>query len=105
MADTEAICRLISLALRSGIAVSKVIQQLRGIGGSNPVFSGGAKVSSIADAIAQVLERHPGESASGSDSDSAVHGEQPPEVCPSCASAMNFDAGCYYCRSCGYSTC
>lgn len=105
MADTEAICRLISLALRSGIAVSKVIQQLRGIGGSSPVFSGGSKVSSIADAIAQVLERHPGESASGSDSYSTVHGEQPPDVCPSCASTMSFDAGCYNCRSCGYSTC
>jgi ribonucleoside-diphosphate reductase alpha chain len=103
MADTEAICRLISLALRSGVSVAKVIRQLRGIGGSSPVFSGGAKVSSIPDAIAQVLERHAGTEPSGDDSEPGAG--QPPEICPACAAAMMFDAGCYYCRSCGYSTC
>jgi ribonucleoside-diphosphate reductase alpha chain len=107
MADTEAICRLISLTLRSGVAVDQVIRQLRGIGGSSPVFSNGARVSSIPDAIAQVLHRHfgtpTGERAAAEEQrDSSP---QPPDICPSCASAMNFDSGCYYCRSCGYSTC
>ena len=49
MADTEAICRMISLALRSGVPVEKIIRQLRGIGGSSQVFSGGSRVSSIPD--------------------------------------------------------
>jgi len=100
-ADTEAICRLISLVLRSGIAVGQVVRQLRGIGGSSQVFAEGGKVSSIPDAVAQVLERHFND-LSNPDHD---RGQQPFEMCPSCGSAMNFDAGCYYCQSCGYSTC
>ena len=60
MADTEAICRLVSLALRGGVDASKVVKQLRGIGGSAQVFSKGSKVTSIPDAIAQVLARQAG---------------------------------------------
>jgi ribonucleoside-diphosphate reductase alpha chain len=104
MADTEAICRLISLALRSGVAVDKVISQLRGIGGSNPVFSGGSKVSSIPDAIAQVLERRFSQVGSEKGIKSGESGVQL-DICPSCTAPMSFDAGCYYCRSCGYTTC
>ncbi|UCD65193.1 MAG: vitamin B12-dependent ribonucleotide reductase [Candidatus Zixiibacteriota bacterium] len=99
MADTEAICRLISLALRSGVPVQQVIKQLRGIGGSSQVFANGAKVSSIPDAIAQVLNKHFG--ASG-------HSAPPPgsaEICPQCSAAMRFESGCFTCASCGYSTC
>jgi len=100
MADTEAICRLISLNLRSGVSVHQVIRQLRGIGGSSPVFSGGIKVSSIPDAIAQVLERHAGP---GGDQDQTS--VRPGEICPACSSAMTFESGCYCCHSCGYSSC
>jgi len=101
MADTEAICRLISLALRSHVSVRQVIRQLRGIGGSNQVFGEGGKVSSIPDAIAQVLEKHFGAGLSEIDEKTA----QPSEICPECGGAMNFDAGCFSCPSCGYSTC
>jgi len=104
MADTEAICRLISLSLRSGVAVDKVIRQLRGIGGASQVFSGGSKVASIPDAIAQVLERHFGQAGSDVGEGTDESGAQL-DMCPSCAAPMSFDAGCYYCRSCGYSTC
>ncbi len=100
MADTEAICRLISLALRTRVPVGQIIRQLRGIGGSSPVFSGGAKVSSIPDAIAQVLSRH-----FGSDEETADMGGVAGEVCPECSGVMIFDAGCFSCPSCGYSTC
>jgi len=102
MADTEAICRLISLALRSSVPVGQVIRQLRGIGGSAPVFSGGAKVSSIPDAIAQILEKRFG-SRTGSGTSS--HSDQASDVCPECASPLRFDSGCYCCPSCGYSSC
>ena len=97
MADTEAICRLVSLALRAHVPVDRIIGQLRGIGGSNPVFSGGSKVSSIPDAIAQVLQNQFG--AAPNDSDT------PGEICPECSSAMIFDSGCFSCRACGYSNC
>jgi len=100
MADTEAICRLISLALRSGVPVEQVIKQLRGIGGASPIFSGGSKVSSIPDAIAQVLSKHFGtDAAAAGDQDGAT------EICPQCSGAMRFDSGCFTCASCGYSTC
>ncbi len=100
MADTEAICRLISLALRSHVPVGQIIRQLRGIGGSSPVFSGGAKVSSIPDAIAQVLGRHFGSGEETADTGGVVG-----EICPECSGVMIFDAGCFSCPSCGYSTC
>jgi ribonucleoside-diphosphate reductase alpha chain len=98
MADTEGICRLISLSLRSGIPVEQIVKQLRGIGGSSPAFSNGAKVWSIPDAIAQVLARHWGTPDSGN-----LAGLN--EICPTCAGSMRFDSGCFSCPSCGYSTC
>jgi len=55
MADAEAIGRLISLALRSGVDPKEVILQLKGIGGSEPVFTEGGLVQSIPDAVAKVL--------------------------------------------------
>ncbi|RKX24157.1 MAG: ribonucleotide-diphosphate reductase subunit alpha [Candidatus Zixiibacteriota bacterium] len=103
MADSEAICRLISLALRSGLPVGAVTRQLRGIGGSSQVFSGGGKVTSIPDAIAQVLERHFG--GDKPDSADTEPGTESRDICPSCGGAMRFESGCYCCISCGYSTC
>jgi len=100
MADTEAICRLISLALRSHVPVEKVIDQLRGIGGSNQTFSGGSKVFSIPDAIAQILNRHFGGKATPSMQDKSAN-----EICPECSGGMIFDSGCFTCPICGYSNC
>ena len=98
MADTEAICRLISLALRSHVSVEKVIGQLRGIGGSNQTFSGGSKVFSIPDAIAQILHRHFGNK-------DKIKDNKANEICPECSGGMIFDSGCFTCPTCGYSNC
>ena len=57
-AQTEAICRMISLGLRSGIAISEIIDQLKGIRGPDIMFSGGGTLHSLPDAIGQVLESH-----------------------------------------------
>lgn len=57
-AQTEAICRMISLALRSGISIDNVIDQLKGIRGPDPVFHNGERILSLPDAIANVLENH-----------------------------------------------
>jgi ribonucleoside-diphosphate reductase alpha chain len=57
-AKSEAICRLVSLALRSGIKAETLIEQLKGIRGPMPIWDNGVQVFSIADAIAQTLERH-----------------------------------------------
>ena len=56
-AKTEAIGRLVSLALRHDIDVQEIIDQLRGIGGSYPLAGSGGLVLSIPDAISKVLER------------------------------------------------
>ena len=100
MADTEAICRLISLAFRSGVPVEKVIKQIKGIGGSTPVFGNGALISSIPDAIAHVLHTHFGNGQTiQKDLDISE------EFCPDCSARIEHEAGCIVCKSCGYSKC
>jgi ribonucleoside-diphosphate reductase alpha chain len=57
-AQTEAITRLISTALRSNIAIEEIIDQLKGIRGPDVSFSDGGVVYSLPDAIAKILEKH-----------------------------------------------
>ncbi|HEU5174794.1 MAG TPA: vitamin B12-dependent ribonucleotide reductase, partial [Gemmatimonadaceae bacterium] len=57
MADVEAIGRLISLALRSGIPLPEIHRQLRGISSDRAVGLGPNKVMSVPDAVGIALER------------------------------------------------
>src|SRR3712207_9594333 len=57
MADAEAVGRLISLALRSGIPLAEIHKQLRGISSDRAVGLGPNKVLSAPDAIGIALER------------------------------------------------
>ena len=101
MADTEGICRLISLALRAGVDVKQIIRQLRGIGGSSQIYSQGSKISSIPDAIAQILHRH-----FEKDTDNkSFNPNDKIEMCPECSGNMIFSSGCFTCQFCGYSNC
>ncbi|MDO8500646.1 MAG: vitamin B12-dependent ribonucleotide reductase [Gemmatimonadaceae bacterium] len=56
MADVEAIGRLISLALRSGISIQAIHRQLRGIASDRAMGLGPNKVLSVPDAIGIALE-------------------------------------------------
>jgi ribonucleoside-diphosphate reductase alpha chain len=56
MADAEAMGRLISLALRSGIPLMEVHKQLRGISSDRAVGLGASKVLSVPDAVGLALE-------------------------------------------------
>ena len=56
MADAEAIGRLISLALRSGIPLLAIHRQLRGIASDRAVGLGPKKILSVPDAIGMALE-------------------------------------------------
>lgn len=56
MADAEAMGRMISLALRSGIPIREVHKQLRGISSDRAVGLGPNKVLSVPDAIGIALE-------------------------------------------------
>jgi ribonucleoside-diphosphate reductase alpha chain len=100
MADTEAICRLISLALRSGVGVDKVIEQLIGIGGASPVFQEGGLIMSIPDAIAKVLKKHFGDGKNQN-----MDRDLDMEICPDCGGKLELEGGCVVCRGCGYSKC
>ncbi len=57
MSQLEAIGRLLSLALRSGIEFNSIIEQLRGIRCPSPSWEKGGRIFSCSDAIARVVER------------------------------------------------
>jgi ribonucleoside-diphosphate reductase alpha chain len=94
-AHTEALGRLISLLLRSGVPVKEIIEQLKGIGGSQPVFENDGVILSLPDAIAKGLERALGETVEISKDD----------MCPACGAPTVHAEGCLRCVSCDYSKC
>ncbi|MBI4032394.1 adenosylcobalamin-dependent ribonucleoside-diphosphate reductase [Candidatus Berkelbacteria bacterium] len=57
-AKTEAISRLASLALRSGVKIEEIIDELKGIRGPSPMWTEYGMILSVPDAISQVLTRH-----------------------------------------------
>jgi len=57
-AQSEAISRLISLSLRSGIDPNDVVKQLKGISGPNPTWENGQLILSTPDAIGKALESY-----------------------------------------------
>jgi ribonucleoside-diphosphate reductase alpha chain len=122
MAFTEAIGRLISLALRSGVPVRLVAEQLRGIGGSRSAGFGPDRVRSVPDAIGKVLQEHYSNGGSVAQPTVAAQAvmqqvavaaapahHEPSntgEICPECQNAaMTFEEGCKKCHSCGFSEC
>ena len=131
MADAEAIGRLISLALRSGIPLEKIHKQLRGISSDRAVGFGDKKVLSTPDAIAQVLEQYLAEKQGeqqelpirevghGKQSNGGQQAAAEPVLerlqqeaareflgaCPDCGTGLRFEEGCAKCVACGYSEC
>jgi ribonucleoside-diphosphate reductase alpha chain len=57
MADVEALGRLISLALRSGIPIKEIYRQLRGISSDRVIGLGPNKILSVPDAVGIAIER------------------------------------------------
>jgi ribonucleoside-diphosphate reductase alpha chain len=117
--QSEAIGRLLSLALRSGIEPEAIVKQLRGIRCPSPLWQPGGMVLSCSDAVAKALERYSKDRAVARDdavgdlaSAGAVvqkqnhvdKGEVCPE-CPECGSMVEYVEGCVVCRTCGYSRC
>ncbi len=103
-AKTEAIGRLVSLALRSGIDVTEVIDQIKGISGEHAVFHDGGLVFSIPDAIAKVLEKRYMADGNGTKV-KGNRGQFKPDLCPECGQAITFEEGCSTCHSCGFTKC
>lgn len=105
--QSEATSRLISTALRSGMDVDSIVEQLRGIRCHSTLRKGGdVKVLSCPDAIGRVLQTV----AQMQDVKIAPlmqeESEQQDDTkCPECGKTLEFEGGCNICRSCGYSKC
>ncbi len=134
MADVEALGRLISLALRSGIPMKEIYRQLRGISSDRVIGLGPNKILSVPDAVGIAIERWmqekqgiqqellPGTPAGPETA--AVVAQRGPVVgpggeqmmlggmqdtlsgaCPDCGSQLEFAEGCMKCHVCGFSEC
>ena len=123
-ADAEAVGRLMSLALRSGIPIAQVKDQLRGISCDRAVGLGPNKVLSVPDAIGQAIERYLQEkegvqealplavtaTQGATQTEAAVssYGGESFDMgtCPDCGTGhLAFEEGCKKCHVCGYSEC
>ncbi|MEQ1857622.1 MAG: vitamin B12-dependent ribonucleotide reductase, partial [Longimicrobiales bacterium] len=127
MADAEAMGRLMSLALRSGISIQQVKDQVRGISCDRAVGLGPNKVLSVPDAVGQAIERYLEEKAGVQEAlpltvAGPQGGRQPQAAaspshdlfdtqldigtCPECGTGhLAFIEGCKKCHVCGYSEC
>lgn len=101
-AQSEAISRLISLVLRSGVDPNEVVKELKGIAGPNPVWHNGELVLSTPDAIGRAIERH---LRSTGRLDAAIEKTEHVVQCPECGAEIQYEGGCISCHSCGWSQC
>ena len=99
--QSEATCRIVSVALRSGGSPSALVEQLRGIRCMSAVrvkHNGeGPDVLSCPDAVATAIEEAMGGSSQADSRDAAP-------TCPDCGLPLRRESGCNVC-SCGYSKC
>ncbi|BDG20676.1 LAGLIDADG family homing endonuclease [Thermus thermophilus] len=112
-ADSEALGRVVSIALQYGVPPEAIVRTLRGINGGLYGTYQGRLVSSKADLIAVALETVP-QMAPGAPEDLssapvlsgggiALAGAAP---CPSCGEkALVREEGCWKCQACGYAKC
>jgi len=130
MADVEAIGRLISLALRSGVPMPEIYRQLRGISSDRAVGLGPHKVLSVPDAIGIAIEKWmqdqhgiqqdllAGATPAAAPAREVVTGGAGEAgersgardqdfigACPDCGSQLAFIEGCAKCHVCGFSEC
>lgn len=111
--QSEATARLTSVALRAGVAIEEILDQLKGIRCPSTIRQQGMKCTSCPDAIAKVvskvhdmLQKNEGApllspwQASKPKSKELESGN-----CPECGEKLEHEGGCVSCRSCGYSKC
>ena len=117
-AQSEAISRLISLALRSGLDPYSIVRQLKGISGPNPTWEDGRLVLSTPDAIGKALDDYLKEKNNGTVDASLADDKVRITMAPQetsfecvegqdrndCQNVVN-EGGCLTCRECGWSKC
>ncbi|MBF0537371.1 MAG: vitamin B12-dependent ribonucleotide reductase [Nitrospirae bacterium] len=113
--QSEAIGRLVSLALRCNIAIDEVVKQLKGISCHQPIWTNGGKISSCSDAIAKAIESenvdgHAHSAAARDQHDRNGNGDKYTEnmlvgACPECGGCVEHEGGCSVCHDCGFTKC
>ena len=107
--NTEALGRLISLALKRGASAQEVVEQLKGIRCHVPYGMGPNATLSCADAIGKAIERRYVAGAATQTGSAPEPQLSLVEVaqgaCPDCGGAIEHEGGCVVCRTCGYSKC
>jgi ribonucleoside-diphosphate reductase alpha chain len=109
-AQLEATCRLLTLALRSGVDVAAAVKQLKGIRCPSIAWEEGKSILSCADAIASVLEKHINSEAAPPQAKEHQPDNNNPTInlagqCPDCGNLLVYQEGCFICPSCGYTKC
>lgn len=115
-AFTEAIARMVSIALRSGVEPQEIADQLMGIGGSRSIGFGPNRVRSVPDAMGQFIDEYVNHIRKPEDeSEDELHPRQDElpllpgkkfSLCPSCGTwNLVHVEGCLKCLACGYSEC
>ncbi|HBP64404.1 MAG TPA: ribonucleotide-diphosphate reductase subunit alpha [Desulfosporosinus sp.] len=132
--QSEASARLISIALRSGLSVETITEQIKGIRCPACMRREGVNVTSCPDAIASVIKKY---NEVGIDFESVQKGTKKAapalvkssvaereklsrekvtgkivrsgvaeeNACPECGMPINHESGCVVCTHCGYSKC
>ncbi|MDR3583993.1 MAG: vitamin B12-dependent ribonucleotide reductase [Desulfosporosinus sp.] len=132
--QSEATARLISIALRSGLSVDAITEQVKGIRCPACMRREGVSVTSCPDAIARVIKKYNevginistiqfgGQETVPTAEQSSVVAREKSSVgkvtekkpragvasanaCPECGMAINHESGCVVCTHCGYSKC
>jgi len=106
----EAIGRLTSLALRTGVDPRSIVEHLRGIRCHSPAWGNGGSILSCADAMGIAIEHHLAARQRGGEATDAIsHPSDPLDLlmgaCPDCGGAIEHEGGCIVCRLCGFSKC
>ncbi|MDQ7095222.1 vitamin B12-dependent ribonucleotide reductase [Desulfosporosinus sp. PR] len=128
--QSEATARLISIALRSGLSVDAIIEQVKGIRCPACMRREGVSVTSCPDAIARVIKKYNEVGIKVTEIQTGTQqailnaertnaakrtekaaekklrvGVAPENACPECGMPINHESGCVVCTHCGYSKC
>jgi ribonucleoside-diphosphate reductase alpha chain len=131
--DLEAICRLLSLWLRSNGSLELAMKQLEGIGSSLSVPTRDGRIMSLGDGLAKALARYldakrrhglhalllgtanldapPAPPTPSAPAPASTSNGQPRHIghykihCPQCDGELAFMEGCVKCHGCGFSQC
>ncbi|MDD3480602.1 MAG: vitamin B12-dependent ribonucleotide reductase [Patescibacteria group bacterium] len=127
--QAEAISRMVSVQLRSGVEPMVIVKHLKNITCHRPYGFGDERVTSCSDAIGKALEQYMDltlniespklpemevatlpldEVPSKAEEQENIHGAREGHiggVCPECGGPIEYEGGCLVCRSCAYSEC